>query len=301
MELKTWLKGNVLLLAHVGDMDACASFVAFEELAKKISKAKLEFAVSGLLNKDGEKILNLFGLKAKKLSDIKIENFQKLVLVDTSEDLAKDVIAKFKDNLVLDHHVQTKEFSYAVSTTEIIYDLFKKNKVKISEKAAKAITYGIISDTRGLRFAKNKTFAILSDILTENKLDYQKLLEEIAEETHPDEKLAWLKAAQRLQVHELGNKILIVSTVGGFESSAASKLMALGADVVLVISHKTKETRIVGRAKSPYNLAEVFQKIASEVSGTGGGHPGAAAMNFPPEKEKEALSKVIKLIKAQSL
>ena len=131
MELKTWLKGNVLLLAHVGDMDACASFVAFEELARKISKAKLEFAVSGLLNKDGEKILNLFGLRAKKLSDIETENFQKLVLVDTSEDLAKDVIAKFKDHLVLDHHVQTKEFSYAVSTTEIIYDLFKKNNTHL--------------------------------------------------------------------------------------------------------------------------------------------------------------------------
>jgi len=296
---KAWLKGNILLLSHVGDMDACSSAVAFEELAKKTSKAKLEFAISGTLNRDGEKILKMFGLKAKKLKEVNLEDFDKLVLLDTSEDLVKDIVKKFKDVLVLDHHVQSKTFTHAVSTTEIIFDLFRQNKVKITEKAAKAITFGIISDTAGLRFAKTRTFEILSELLKENKLEYQKLLEEIAEEKEVSEKLAWLKAAQRLQVHNVGDKILVISKVGGFESSAASKLMALGADVALVISHKPNETRIVGRAKTGYNLAEVFQEVASEVSGTGGGHPGAAAMNFPPEKEKEALAKVIKFVKAQ--
>ena len=302
--LKNWLSGSVLVYAQIGDMDACASFVALSELFKKLkTKAELEFS-TGVLNKDGAKILKLFNLKVKSFEEAVECNIEKVILVDTQPNLLPKQFSKL-DVFVIDHHQPSAELkkvknlmhdSSAASTTEIIFDLFGENKMNITKEASKAILYGIIADTAGLRFAKTKTFKIISELLEENKLDYQELLSEISEERDYSEKIACLKAAKRLEIKTFGQKILVITEIGGFESSAASRLMSFGPDVVLVVSKKQDETRIVGRAKKEFNLAEIFQKVGKEIEATAGGHAGAAVINFDPKKEKEALAKIVKLI-----
>jgi len=301
MELKEFLKNNVLVAANVGDMDSCGSFVAFRELARKLCpKTRLEFTFSGALNKEGEKILKLFNFQTKLIEDVPLEDFENLVLIDTQLNNVPEYLRK-KKTIIIDHHQKAAEIpagsafdSEAASTTEIIYGLFKKYKIKPSETAAKAIVYGMIADTAGMRYAKTKTFSLMSEILENHKLDYQKLLAEIYEERDISERIAWLKTARRLEFRNLKNKLIVTSGVAAFESSAASKLMGLGADVVLVTSQKPGEVRIVGRARHGINLAEIFTKVANELKGTGGGHPGACVMNLQEGKDKAAINLVIK-------
>ncbi len=301
MDLKKFLKGNVLVVASVGDMDACASFVAFRELARKLNpKVRLEFTFSGMPNKEGEKILKLFNFQVKLIEDTPLEDFENLVLIDTQLNNVPDYL-KNKKTIIIDHHQKAAEIpegsafdSEAASTTEVIYGLFKKYKIKLTETVAKAIIYGIIADTGGMRFAKSKTFALMAEILSEFKIDYQKLLAEIYEERDISERIAWLKTARRLEFKNIKNKLVVTSGVAAFESSAASKLMGLGADVVLVTSQKPGEVRIVGRARHGINLAEIFTRVANELKGTGGGHAGACVMNLPEEKDKIAVNLVLK-------
>ncbi len=304
MELKEWLSGNVLVVAHVGDIDACSSFVAFEQLAKKLNpKAKLEFCISGALNNDGKKIFNLFGFEAKLLKEIEPESFQKILLLDTQPNLLPETLRE-KDIFIIDHHqpspavdtVSNKIIREAVSTTEILYYIYTKYKIEISEKSARAIIYGIISDTGGLRFAKSSALKVLAELLEEHKLEYQDLLASIAGRIEEQEKLAWLKACQRLEIKIIDGKIIAISNVGAYESSAAQKILSLGADVALVVSRKPKQTRIAGRARG-FDLAKIFINASDLFGGTGGGHPSAAVLNIPADKEKEALNYILKELK----
>jgi len=306
MDLKNWLTGKILVYAQIGDMDACASFVAFKELVKKLCHAAdLEFAI-GAMNKDGKKILDMFELKIKDFEDVVENDFDKLVLIDTQPSQMPEQFSKL-DILLVDHHQKSGElpkFSFwdsdAGSTTEVIYRMFLKSAGDPSAIAAKAILFGIISDTAGLRFAKTKTLETVYLLLSENKLEYPDLLSEIYEEKDYSEKMACLKAAQRLKIkHFDGQKILVISEIGGSESTVASKLMSLGADIVLVVSKKPNETRIVGRAKKGWNLAEIFSIVALDIKDSqAGGHPGAAVINLPAEKENAALSKIFKILNA---
>lgn len=304
MELKKWLTGNILVYSQVGDMDACASFVAFRELAGKLNKnAELEFAV-GALNRDGKKILDLFTLKIKEFEDVVEHDFDKIVIIDTQPNQMPHQFSKL-DVLVIDHHQKSAglgDFNFwnqnAASTTEIIYNLFLKNSLEPSKDSAKAILYGIISDTAGLRFIKTKSLGAVYHLLNDNKLEYSELLTDIFEEKDYSEKIACLKAAQRLRIKPFGaQKILVISEIGGSESTVASKLISLGADIALVISKKEAEIRIVGRAKKGWNIAEVFQKVSDEIKdANAGGHPGAAVINLPAGKEAVALSKIMKIL-----
>ncbi len=320
-DLKSWLKGKVAVLAQVGDMDACSAMVAFKELAERLNpKIELEFGFPGALNRDGNKILQLFKLKTKLLDDIPLEEIEKVILLDTQPNAIPDFLqtraeqgsarrsgtessAREKDLFVIDHHIPTsKNISgvideTAVATTEVVHGLFKKYKVKLTKDVARAIIYGLISDTAGLRFAKAKTFGLLFDLLSEFGLEYTKILEDIYEEKDKSERLAVLTAARRLEIKDVGGKIVVISYVGGSESSAAGKLLGLGADIVLITSRKPQETRVIGRARSGFNLAEIFTHVASQVGGSGGGHAGACAMNIPEQKEKEAMSKILQALR----
>jgi len=305
MKLNKWLSKKVLAVAHAGDIDACASFVGFRELAKKLGAKKIEFCVSGSINKDAQRILKLFRLKVKSPDEIKLSSFQKMVLLDTQP----NVLPAYdwpKDMFIIDHHIPTKKVlacknkevdPKAVSTTEIIARLFKKYKIAPSKKTSEALVLGVFADTGGFKFAKTKTFKLVYDLLTSHKIEFRNLLRKVSSEIELQERLAWLKSAQRIKLIRHKDKVIVVSHVGAYESSACQKLLGLGADVSLVISRKGKESRIVGRAREGYNLAKIFINVSEILGGCGGGHPGAAGLTVPAKKEKEALSRVIKALK----
>ena len=85
-----------------------------------------------------------------------------------------------------------------------IFDGFKKYKIKPSKEAAKSMIYGLIADTGGLRFSKNATFPILAELLTLSGEEYQDLLSNIYSDREEQERLAVLKAAERVKIKKIG-------------------------------------------------------------------------------------------------
>ena len=76
---------------------------------------------------------------------------------------------------------------------------------------------------------------------------------------------------------------MAVSEIGAFESAVCNALLSLGADVAVAGSQKDDEFRITGRAnsqaqKAGIHLGDLFNRIAGESQGEGGGHDGAAGL-----------------------
>ena len=297
MKISEWMSGNILVLTYVGDIDACASFVALEYLADKISKAKLTFSIYGTINKGGKKILDMYNFKPAEFSQVDLSKIDKIILIDTQENVLPENLKQF-EILSIDHHSHGAKGKYvnpnAVSTTEIIYKIASQNKVKLTLEVAKAVLFGIISDTGTMRFAKNTTFKLVDEILKKYDLDYQKVLSELHEDIAQDEKLAWINAAKRIKIKQINGKTVLISYVGSYESSSAQKLMALGADIAIVTSRKGGETRIIGRSKTGIDLAKIFINITKIISkSTGGGHPSAAVLTVPEKDEEKALAEIL--------
>ena len=75
------------------------------------------------------------------------------------------------------------EFEYvdinSSSASELVYRLFKKNRVKINESVAKNLLYGIVSDTNRFMYddSTSKTFHLVGDLIEKYDLDIFKLYE----------------------------------------------------------------------------------------------------------------------------
>ena len=113
------------------------------------------------------------------------------------------------------------------------------------------------------------------------------LVELFEVETDISEKVAKLKAARRSKIYNSNDFLVVTSKVGAFESSAASVLVRLGADVafagatdekgLMLISGRCKNTFI---DKTGFSLVkDVFSELGKYIEGEGGGHPAAAAFN----------------------
>jgi phosphoesterase RecJ-like protein len=313
MDFEDWLSGKALILTHKNaDIDACSSVFALLEIISKLKpKAQVDYCFINGANKGGRKVLESFNMKEQVLDEIDTSKYDKIILVDCPVPELPEAL-QTKNIFTFDHHYTSESNDVgivddsAVSTTQILYNYAVSKKLKLSKDFGKAILFGIISDTGSMRFAQNDTFELVHSLLTAYGLDYKEILTELASEDDFSERLAWLTAGQRIGITRKGDRAVVVSNVGCFESSAAQKLISLGADVALVVSRKGSETRISGRSsrRANVNLAEIFEIIAKKYDCAGGGHPMAAALTLKKEKdykdkEKQILEHTVSLVKKQ--
>ncbi|MHA1616546.1 MAG: DHH family phosphoesterase [Candidatus Njordarchaeales archaeon] len=228
---------------------------------------------------------------------------------------ARDVIKRAQRIFAIDHHqgllptdldiiVYRKQYP---STCEVVLELLNTDPtldeiLANSEKLANALIGGILSDSRFLYNAIPLTFSILSKLAERGNFKLVYAVLRGRPQDYP-ERIARLKAAQRMQIMRLGDLLIAISKVGSYESSAANALISLGADIALVISKKKDNeiTRIVGRGRKKIDLAMIFSKIAKELGAMGGGHQNAATLQFPTSKieEEKVLKRIItELIKS---
>jgi len=177
----------------------------------------------------------------------------------------KDLLNKDYDKLLVDHHrkndlVRLADYvvmpRHAFSTSEIVAIVFKDliDNVEI----AGLLLAGIIHDTSRFRRASSLTFKASYNLA--RLFSYGRLLSMLSVEEDLSKRLAKLKAAQRAIVTSSGDYIVLVTHVGSFESDVAVSLMSLGADLVVVVSPKDNETRIVVRGSGKINSG-LWEKI----------------------------------------
>ena len=170
----------------------------------------------------------------------------------------------------------------AVATTELIYEIYRTLDIIPSERTAALLFLGIIYDSRHLLLARNKTFNIINQLL-ELGVNYSEMIDLLATAMDRPERIARLKAAQRLQIHEFNGWLVAISHTSAYEASACRAIIRLGADVVLVYGKNKDGIRMSGRATSAIakrttlNLAsDIMAKIGLVMHGEGGGHNTAA-------------------------
>ncbi|MBR9707747.1 MAG: hypothetical protein GOV15_04890, partial [Candidatus Diapherotrites archaeon] len=210
--------------------------------------------------------------------------------------------------IVLDHHFgfdldKENMLVYideaAVSTTMVVFDLFKKAKVKVSENVAALLALGIISDSARFAVSSSKTFKAIAELLDLSGKTYLNLLG-MHHERGVDERIALIKAARRTKAFRVDDFLIVTSELGSFKGLAANALVELGADVAFVLGDSKDSSVVSSRASSHFldhtglDLGHIMTHLGAQFGGDGGGHPGAAAFSFTdPYKKKIALKKCI--------
>ncbi len=308
-ELEGYRGKKILLLTHRNaDADALASILLLERVLKKFD------CTPGVAEGIGRQARGLKGFTKKEiLVDPDPADFGLVILADcsTREQLGKIPIEKAKKIIVIDHHSAHESLgkiadcfidSTAVSCTLQISRLFPK--FRLDKDSAILLLAGIVADSAQLRILDTETFVLVGELLKKFSLSYSDILDYMEETPHLSERIACIKAAQRAELHRIGDCLIATTTVGSFEAAAARALVRLGADVAFAACD-SKEARISARGRTNFIKEngiqlgkDILPKIGALLGGSGSGHDSAAGANGPlKENIGEALKLGVLLIK----
>ncbi len=286
---------KILLVTHERpDGDALGSTCAMIELLENLKKsysaycADLPAASFNYLPRV-EKITadkNAFGFA----------DFDLIIALDCGDlkrtKLADEIAGRNANQFVIniDHHPKIDDFadleiknSETASTSELVYDFFRANKIKINKTEANCLLTGISADTGNFIFpaTSDKTVKISSEMLTAGAN-----LPRIIENTWRNKSLAglkiWGKAMANLQINKKYNFAFTVLTSADIASAGVNEDELEGianflsnlheVKAVLLLTEKTDET-IKGSLRSATgdtNVAALARALG------GGGHAKAA-------------------------
>lgn len=309
---------KIVILTHANsDPDAICSAFALKQLLKKINpKTKIIIGAPEGTNKISEKILTKFGLTVE--SNPTLDDIDVIFTVDTNnlKQLGKisNAIEKFeKSIIIIDHHyphpsmekLSKIEFcdKYSPSTCEIIYELYNHYEIKPTKKVATILIIGILCETRHLRIATSKTILTISNLIKQG-IAIEKLRAILEIKMDQSERLARLRAAQRIKISNIAGWIIVTTNVGSHHASAARALAFLGADLAIVGSSDKDRLKISLRSKEEFYQKsgihlgrDLAKPLGDYVNGTGGGHSLAAGITGSGEVE-DALNRALEMLKA---
>jgi nanoRNase/pAp phosphatase (c-di-AMP/oligoRNAs hydrolase) len=210
------------------------------------------------------------------------------VVVDTSN-LVQTGYHAIEKCAVIDHHepgdlIQKCEFYIsrkASSTSEMVFDIYRKNGLAIDAELAFALLLALVTDTGHFRYASAEAFEMAAVVLKEGNIPFATVLDFLTQvPVDISSRIAVLKAATRLTLTREGDHLIVTSKVSSFGAQAASSLVSLGADVALVGSESDGEKRISGRVRRGVNLdlAVMLNEVGKQFGGSGGGHAAAAGV-----------------------
>lgn len=285
---------SITILCHRGpDVDSAGGAVALATVLEGMGKKAVIHADPPV----GDQIKHFMSFVGREFSDADYDA-DCLIVVDTNSPtlIDLDAVKSARGHKVLiDHHAPKDGIAdlfdkaiideSAVSSTQIIYHLFRDWGVKLDSKTSLALAAGMVTDSAGFSIATTDFFRDLAAVLDEGGVEFQDVLSAIAVPVDWSERIARLKGAQRLEFVREGDYLISVSRISSFESSVAKSLLYLGADVSFVGAAKEGEVRISSRAsrdlvKAGLHLGrDILPEIAPLIKGDAGGHAGAAGAN----------------------
>jgi phosphoesterase RecJ-like protein len=287
----------VILGHHNADPDAVGSAQGVKELIERLKTGTVtQIVMPDDISKLSRKLIQELELDVREKSSIDPDT---IVIVDSGglNQLGswENIIRDGKYVLILvDHHTLDNRLAEQVdllihdetasSTSEIMYQLFRKHGVTPTVKTSKALLAGIAFDTKFLSIGGSETFETVSMLLKEIK-DVSEIREMMHIESDLSERIARLKAGQRSDIRQIGEWVIVFSELGSFQASGARALISLGADLAIVVGSEKNETRISLRATQGFydetgiHLGELVSWLGSEYGGFGSGHPTAAGYN----------------------
>ncbi len=196
--------------------------------------------------------------------------------------------------IVIDHHGESSSsfkphpMNYCHSSSsagELAYELLQPKIQPLNSLEATLILTAIVYDTRRFLLAQPKTMNIVSSLINSGA-DYTRVIKLLQQEMDLSERMARLKAAQRVEFFQCNGWIIAQTHVSAFEASAARALINLGADVAFGLAMRPNEVRISARASQSFYSStgirldqDILSLIGSIIGGSIGGHPTAAGAN----------------------
>lgn len=295
--LKENIGSKVVILGHHNaDPDAIGAAVGVKELFTSLApNSEITIIMPGDISKLSRTIITSLDLD---IFEEYAESFDTLVLVDTGSlnqlDDWEDKTRNVTNLVVIDHHSRNNEIQKladvyivdeeASSTSEIVHGLIENYGMQLTDKTVKALLAGIIFDSKFLSIGSSATFHAVSKLL-ESIEDISQVRNLFSSGYPMSEKIARMKAAQRMNYHRINGWLVVFSELGSFQSSGARGLISLGADVAIVTGREKKLTRSSLRStnqfysKTGVHLGELIGSISVNVDGEGSGHPTAAGFN----------------------
>jgi nanoRNase/pAp phosphatase (c-di-AMP/oligoRNAs hydrolase) len=195
----------------------------------------------------------------------------------------------------IDHHaphpeiVQLGALRYidedSTSTCEVVHALFEAFGVEPSAKAARALLIGMAFDSKHFTMGTAKTFRTVSRLL-EIDGSVEDAIALLKSEAGRSERIARLKAAQRMQIHNIENWTMVTSHVSSFQASVARALLVLGGDVAIVAGESEGKVKVSLRSTMRFSREtsihlgrDVAMPLGQEFAGAGSGHASSAGVN----------------------
>lgn len=179
--LKVIKKYNTIVIArHIGaDPDALGSQFALKDIILKLFPDKRVYAVGNPASRfkffgNNEKIDNIDTTKGllivldtpdiKRIDGVSLNNFEYVIKIDHHP-----IIDKYANIELIDDN--------ACSTSQLILEFVFNNKIEINKEISEKLFLGIVGDTdRFLHdYTSPKTFALVSRLLDETKIDFTSL------------------------------------------------------------------------------------------------------------------------------
>ncbi len=284
----------ILVMHSQADLDAVGSAIALTHLIHVINPNLIIRTLEPELSTLGEKLLDISNFQFDPIKIDQVTPPSLIILLDTNN-IDSNLIASKNQFVIIDHHIRTVleievTFDFQLetfrATAEIIASLYYHAKVSLTPQIIKSLLAGIVFDTRRFLYADRELFDCVNFLLRDNSDVYSETLSLFSSSRSYSEKLACIKAAQRMKRHQINDKILLFSYVSSFEAAAARSLIFLGGDIAIVIANRKQETRISFRTTQNFpeetglSLGrDIIPNLIDRFGGTGGGHDSAAGYN----------------------
>ena len=314
--LREALRGLITILCHHNaDPDAICSAQALKELVEHLNpEAEVGILLPEGASSTSRRVMEALGIET--MDDIDLRGVDVIMVVDTSSlaqlgSKAEEVEASKAYKVFIDHHTPSREIEEladlyivddsASSTSELIYKLYEALSLKPSQRTARAMLIGIAYDSKHLSIAGSETLKVVSRLL-ELGASMEEASRLLTAEMDRSERIARLKAAQRMTIHEVEGWLIAASHVSSHQASAARALIGLGADVAVVAGGTWEDVRVSLRSTERFHNEtkihlgrDIAQPVAEKYEGSGGGHATSAGLNLRGDYE-EILERCIELL-----
>jgi len=286
-----------------------------QKLLKKLnSRLKLRIVTPEGVSGVSKRVVERIDIKLNEVE--RIESSDVIFLVDTNttgqlgnwkrlvEDAEKPII-------VIDHHARHPETSKiasmmfvndkSTSTCEILFQLYKEFKIRIDRECAQALLIGMTYDSAHFTIATSMTFETAASLIGSGA-DLQDAISTLTNPMSDSERMARLKAAQRIDVRRMGKWIVAAAKISSHQASASRAFIGLGAHIAMVAGEKDGKVRVSMRSSKSFNKEtgihlgkDLAKPLGEALDGTGGGHESAAGVNGTGQPDK-ALSHFYELL-----
>jgi nanoRNase/pAp phosphatase (c-di-AMP/oligoRNAs hydrolase) len=313
------LRGRkVILSTHPNaDPDGVSSLIVLKSFLENI-KALVSVILPEGLNEQAKHMIQYFNINLNYYRpylciNTSYCNDSVLIVTDTNNlwrlGFNRSILNSFREIMILDHHSRmelnlrnTCEYVRPcyTSTAELVFDILKYI-YPFSARDLTLLLAGLIYDTGKFSNATSRTFYHAYEMIRMGG-SYSEALRSLKRTFSHPERIARLKAAQRLKIYTIGDIIVAVTHVGAYESSVAHALLELGADIAVVYSKRKNLVRITVRiSKDVYErrhidfTRDILPHLERLIKGKGGGHPTAGSVEGErlPSNVEERLAKIL--------